>query len=100
MAFSVTDGSKAYTRSSTLNDTLTGTFWIRKIEWLPAADTNTLVISDADADIVAEGAAFTENLHPIFFDVQAIVTDLKITTIGGGSVIVRLGSTPQQNNFR
>ncbi len=101
MAFSITDGSKAYTRSSTEGDVLTGTFWVRQIDWLPAADGNTLVVDDGDDEIVAEGAAFTENLTPVFFEVNGLVTDLTLRTLdGASSVIVRLISTPQTNYHR
>ena len=98
MAFSVTDGSKAFTRSTVEGDTLTGTFWISYIEWLPSAENDDFEAQDDDDKVLAEDKA--DSVSRKIFPIMGLVTDLELTVMDGGSVIVRLSSTPQSNHFR
>lgn len=98
MAFSILDGSKAYTRTTTQGDVLTGTFWVTYIEWLPAAENDDLQVQDTAGYIVAEDKA--DSVSRKCFPVFGLVTNLTPNILDGGSVIVRLGSSPNLSHFR
>lgn len=98
MAFSILDGSRAYTRTTTQADVLTGTFWISYIEWLPSAANDDLQIQDNAGYVIAEDKA--DSVSRKIFPIMGLVTNLSPNILDGGSVIVRLGSYPQLNHFR
>lgn len=82
---------KAYSRSTTQGDVLTGRFWVTYLEWKPAAADDPFVVQDADGETLAEDTAdsVSRKVFPIF----GWVTDLTLTTMVG-SAIARFGSYP------
>ncbi len=82
---------KAYSRSTTQGNVLTGRFWVTYVEWKPVAANDEFQMQDSAGEILGEDTAdsVSRKIFPIF----GWVEDLTLTTMTG-SAIVRFGSYP------